>query len=197
VSFLDGGHQIAGCAAQTLAPAGGGAASAGCTITYARAGSHAITAVYGGDANFTGSSSPASALQVQPLSRLGATMRWIFVSGASYTKVLTLLVRGAPSGSQVLVTCRGGGCPFAKSSLVVATAKQCLAKGKSACSVAPPVDLSGRFAKRRLRPGARITVDIVESGWIGRSYTFVIRAHRPPRTGTGCVADGSSAPTAC
>jgi hypothetical protein len=196
VSFLEGGHQIAGCSAQPLASTGAGTSTASCTVSYARQGSHTVTAVYGGDANFTGSSSAPSAVKVQLLGRLGATMRWIFVSGASYTKVLSMLVRGAPSGSQVLVTCHGGGCPFAKSTLVVPTAKQCLTKSKS-CSVTRAVDLSGRFAKRRLRPGARITVEIVEAGWIGRSYTFVVRAHRPPRTASGCVAGGSSAPVAC
>jgi hypothetical protein len=52
VAFLDGASTIPGCATQALV-----AGMASCSVTYAVAGSHAITAVYGGDPNFTASTS--------------------------------------------------------------------------------------------------------------------------------------------
>lgn len=130
----------------------------------------------------------ATVASAQSLPRLKVSMRWSFVSGAKYTKVLTLLVRGVPAGSQVLLTCHGGGCPFARSTLDVVGSYQCVTKGKHRCSEDTTVDLSSRFAKRLLHPGTKITVKIVRSGWTGRSYTFVIRAHRPPRTAAAWVA---------
>ena len=52
VAFLDGASTIPGCATQALV-----AGMASCSVTYAVAGSHAITAVYSGDPNFAVSSS--------------------------------------------------------------------------------------------------------------------------------------------
>jgi hypothetical protein len=52
VAFLDGASTIAGCATQALV-----FGMASCTVTYAGAGTHGITAVYSGDADFAGSTS--------------------------------------------------------------------------------------------------------------------------------------------
>ncbi|HWE10860.1 MAG TPA: Ig-like domain-containing protein [Solirubrobacteraceae bacterium] len=64
VAFLDGGKPISGCAAQPLM-AGSSSAAATCTLSYPSAGSHTITATYGGDGNFTGSSAPAATVTVR------------------------------------------------------------------------------------------------------------------------------------
>ena len=53
VTFMDGATAIGGCIAQAVI---GGVA--GCATVYAGVGAHAVTAAYGGDANFSGSSSP-------------------------------------------------------------------------------------------------------------------------------------------
>ena len=52
VAFLDGASTIAGCATQPLV-----AGTTSCTVTYADAGTHAITAVFNGDSNFSGATS--------------------------------------------------------------------------------------------------------------------------------------------
>ena len=52
VTFQDGGVDIAGCVNQALL-----AGSATCAVTYAGAGSHSITAIYNGDADFNPSTS--------------------------------------------------------------------------------------------------------------------------------------------
>ena len=53
---------------------------------------------------------------------------------------------------------------------------------KMRCS--PPshtVDLTNSFAQRRLKPGARITVEIARPKWIGKYYVFKMVAHASPR----------------
>ncbi len=53
VEFQDGGVDVAGCAAQALS----GSGSSSCTTSLATAGTHSLTAIYSGDANFAGSAS--------------------------------------------------------------------------------------------------------------------------------------------
>jgi Bacterial Ig-like domain (group 3) len=61
VAFLDGGAPIGSCAAQPVA-----AGAASCTLTYSTTGTHTIAAQYVGNADFTGSSSSAQTVTVEP-----------------------------------------------------------------------------------------------------------------------------------
>jgi hypothetical protein len=98
--FLDGASPIAGCIAQPLV---GGVAS--CSVTYAGAGVHAITAVYVGDVNFTTSTSSVLTETVNP----GATSTLVISTvnpsvsgqGVSYTAAITALApaSGVPTGT--------------------------------------------------------------------------------------------------
>jgi hypothetical protein len=100
VAFLDGASAIAGCSAQPLA-----AGVATCGVTYAGVGSHAITVVYGGDANFTSST---SAILTQTVDQ-GATATVVVSSlnpsvsgqGLTYTAAVSALVpaSGTPTGT--------------------------------------------------------------------------------------------------
>ncbi len=65
VAFQDGGSPISGCSAQPLT-AGSSSSTATCTVSYPNPGSHSITASYGGDTNFSGSSSQATTVTVNP-----------------------------------------------------------------------------------------------------------------------------------
>src|SRR5207253_1989602 len=123
VEFLDGGTPIGSCANQTLS---GGAAS--CTVSYAAAGTHQITARYSGDANFSGSSSPAGQVSVVPvpktvLGNITATMQWAFYFTPKYTLVRNLVVNGVSPGAKVVVRCQGHGCPFAKHATLLTRGK--------------------------------------------------------------------------
>jgi len=78
IQFLDGGQPISGCGNQALSNL-----TATCTVSYPSAGLHSITAHYDGDSDFTGSTSPASGVQIvagapkKPTVRgaLGSTVR--------------------------------------------------------------------------------------------------------------------------
>src|SRR6185437_10396063 len=59
IVFLDGGQPISGCGSQALSNL-----TATCSVKYQSAGLHSITARYDGDSNFTGSTSPASGVQI-------------------------------------------------------------------------------------------------------------------------------------
>ena len=97
VDFQDGGVDIPGCAAQVVA-----AGSATCVVTYPGPGSHPITAVYAGDANFNPST---SAVLTQTVKQASTTVGISATpSPSTYGKPVTITVSvrssgGTPTGS--------------------------------------------------------------------------------------------------
>jgi hypothetical protein len=130
VAFMDGGSVIGGCAAQPLV-----AGIATCAVTYAGVGSHSITAVYGGDANFTASTSPIFTQTVNQ----GITTTVVVSSvnpsvssqGLTYTAAASALApaSGTPTGTATFLdgATTIGGC-----------SAQPLVGGAATCSVAYP-----------------------------------------------------------
>jgi hypothetical protein len=188
VQFADDGNPIASCDRQPLGPS----STATCTVAYATPGSHAITASYGGDGSFGASTSGAMTVAVQPLGTIAATMQWTFYYTPAYTRVLALIVNGAPPGATVLVKCHGHGCPFANRTVAATSTRPCGPKGRHRCATHGTIDLTPRFRRRRLRVGARITVEIIEPGWVGKYYMFAVRARRKPLVQIACTAPGNT-----
>jgi hypothetical protein len=193
VEFLDGGQPILPCASQPLS-----SGSATCAITYAVSGAHQITARYSGDANFTESSSPVAQVSAIPvpitvLGTITSTMQWNFYYSPKYTMVRNLVLNAALPGSTVVVRCRGYGCPFAQNATVLASSARCGRKARM-CFTSGRFNLTPGFAGRRLAIGARITVNIVQPNWVGKSYSFTVRPRRAPRVQIGCLAPGGSVP---
>jgi hypothetical protein len=187
VDFFDGSTPIDSCAGEPLS---GGAAS--CTASYAAAGTHQISARYSGDGNFGGSSSPTDQVSVvaAPTTVLGtitATMQWAFHFTPGYTAVQSLIVNGGFPGVNVVVTCRGHGCPFARHATSLATGRRCGRKAKRACGAPGTLNLTPSFAGSHLGVGTRITVTIISPGWVGKSYRFTVRARRGPRVQIGSL----------
>jgi hypothetical protein len=196
VAFFDNGQPVASCGNQPLATG-----SATCTITYAAIGQHAISALYSGDVNFSGSNSTAQTISViaGPVPVRGtvaSTMQWSFYSTRSYTRVLALSVKGASAATSVLVKCHGGGCPFATHVAVLAQPKHCGRKGRPKCMSGGTVKLGPAFNTHHLHVGTTITVSIRRPGWIGKYYAFLIRRSQSPRVQISCLAPGSTRPGA-
>jgi hypothetical protein len=187
VEFLDAGTPIGPCASQPLS---GGAAS--CTVSYALAGAHQITAHYSGDANFNASSSPTGQVSAvtAPATVLGtitATMQWAFYFTPKYTLVRNLVVNGVAPGAKVVVRCQGHGCPFATRAAALTQGKRCGPKARRTCLPPGTLSLTSSFTGRHLALGARLTVSIIRPGWVGKSYRFTVRARRGPRVQIGSL----------
>jgi hypothetical protein len=122
------------------------------------------------------------------------TMQWTFHYTPAYTKVLALVVDGAPAGAEVLIGCHGRGCPFTKPLSVISGANRCGPKGRRRCATDKTIELAHDFRKRGLRVGTRITVAITRPQWIGKYYVFDTRAGRAPRVQVTCLAPGTTRP---
>lgn len=202
VEFLDGGKPITSCVSQPLENVGA-SSTATCTVSYKQPGRHLITAFYGGDRSFGGSSfSPAQPVSImylpsRVLGTITSTMQWSFYYTHAYTTVLALVVNGAPTGATILVTCHGRGCPLLRQPATTVTeAKRCTPMRRRRCPAQHPgtIDLMRRFSKHRLHAGAQIMVEITRPGWIGKHYLFTTRAGHAPRIQIACLAPGSIRP---
>jgi hypothetical protein len=191
VAFFDNGQQISGCRAVN---AQGGRAT--CAVTYRSAGSHAITAQYPGDANFTGSEAGPRVVKVvlpAPRGAISATMQWTFRYTPRYTTVLQFGVSGA-TNTAVTIACRGRGCPFGSRTVAVRRTQRCGRGLTHTCLTRGRTDLTRYFRGRRLGPGATITVVISRKLWIGKHYTFTMRTRRGPAVAISCMAPGATRP---
>jgi Bacterial Ig-like domain (group 3) len=191
VEFLDNGQPIPSCTNQPVSHGG-----ATCPVTYQATGSHAITADYHGDTDFTGSLSPSESVNVLSGSaprKITSTMQWTFYYSPTYTRVLALVINGV-AGNTVLVSCHGRGCPFSRHSTHVKTNQRCGVKGKGACQARASMNLTSMFRNGLLRVGAQIKITITRSGWVGKFYSFTTRARTGPRIRISCLAPGAIQP---
>jgi Bacterial Ig-like domain (group 3) len=185
IEFLDGGQPIGGCASQALSNL-----TATCSVSYRSPGTHSISALYNGDANFTGSTSSVSGVQIvngaakTPTvhGTLGSTLGWSIGYHPHYSELIGLEAFAVAKGTSILVECHGQGCPFAKWHVAKA---------------ASSINLLSRFRHRRLRAGTRITVRMTRRDWVGKSYSFTIRAGRAPMVRKTCLAPGGVKPVSC
>jgi hypothetical protein len=196
VGFFDGGTPIESCAHQDLALVNA-LPTTTCTVHYGGGSVHNVTAQYTGDGNFIGSTSPpvqvtAQALPPEVLGTIRATMQWTFLYTPTYTKVLAMVIDAAPVGATILINCHGRGCPFAKQIMLVKRAQHCNRQCRTRRS--RTIYLTSRFRNRRLFVGMRITVEIIQAGWIGKYYNFTMRSARAPRIQIACLAPGGRQP---
>ena len=150
-------------------------------MSYPSPGTHSISALYNGDANFTGSTSPASGVQIVKGAAkaptvhgtLGSTLWWKVFYHPHYSELIGLEAYAVAKGTTILIKCHGEGCPFA--SWQVAKA-------------ASSINLLSRFRHRHLRAGTRITVRMTRRHWVGKSYSVTIRAGQGPTVRKTCLA---------
>jgi streptogramin lyase len=132
---------------------------------------------------------------------LGTTITWAFHWSTRYTTVKSLAVNDIPAGGIVDIVCKGGGCPFAHMRIQASKGVRSCHAHRCVAHAIPPgghLSLAPLFHSRHLLPGTRLTVSVVEGGWIGRSFLFEVRKNRVPNSFAGCLAPGStSASDAC
>ncbi len=175
IAFLDGGQPIPGCASQQMTNL-----TATCTQSYNSTGTHQISAVYSGDPNFTGSTSSGSAVQVVKsgaktvLGFVKSALAWSFFYHPTYTQVMQFVVSQIAKGTTVVLQCQGNGCAFKK---VLLTPRH---KRRS-------LNLLARFDHKKLKPGTRVTVWVTHPNWVGKFFSFEIRAGAAPVVKQTCI----------
>jgi hypothetical protein len=109
--------------------------------------------------------------------------RWL-VAG-THTRLLTLIVRNAPRGTRVRLTCSGDGCPFRR------------ARRRTIRRDLAPVRLHKGFRRARLRAGTRLRLRLSRAQTVTRTYTFTVKHLALPENRTMCRAPGARKPRPC
>jgi Big-like domain-containing protein len=192
VRFSDRGKPISGCTAQKVSKL-----VATCSVAFVAAGKHPISASYGGDATYAPVTSASSTLAVAAIPVKGditARTSWTFVFTPRYTTVLSLTVSGLYEGSDVVLGCQGGGCPFRSKDFPVLRPKKC--SPYVPANDCPPNNffLTKYLAGHRLALGARLTILISHPNYIGKYYSFTVRARQKPAITIACLAPQSALP---
>jgi hypothetical protein len=116
-------------------------------------------------------------------------MSWTFDPHAAFTRVQALLVTSMPAAAKVKVECTGRGCPFRART---ASSRRCKGKRCKKTKGITSRDLTSLLRGAKLKPGARLTVAILQTNRVGKVYVFGIRARHQPTTQISCLAPGSS-----
>jgi putative metal-binding protein/hemolysin type calcium-binding protein len=122
--------------------------------------------------------------RAQPFGLLRSLVATNWEYGA-FTRVKSLVVRNAPKGARIALSCRGRGCPF---------------RGTKRARVArdlKPVGFQRFFRRARLRAGVRVRVAVTAAGLVGRTYTYRVEFGDLPAQTTICRAPGARQGKAC
>ena len=116
---------------------------------------------------------------------MNVTLSFLFPSAAASTKFTVLQVKGVPSGSTVVATCKGKGCPTKK------------VKGKKQNVVFTKKNASGTvnltpFRNKALRAGAVLTVTVTKPGSFGMVKKLTVKKNKKPVLSTTCLQPNST-----
>lgn len=123
--------------------------------------------------------------RTDPFARLAAVVSIRWALARTYTRLRTLVVRLAPRGAQIVLSCRGRSCPSRR------------ARRRTVPRDLARVTLHSGFGRARLRPGTRLTLTIVAPGAIGRTYTYTVKRGELPESRTVCRAPSETKGQAC
>lgn len=128
----------------------------------------------GGAAPTTTNSTPPVRMRPFPVVRIAGV---VLEHGA----IVRILSVRAPRGAQVLLRCRGRGCPARSVARAASTARMV------------------RFHRfeRRLRAGVVLELFVRKAGRIGKYTRFLIRAGQPPARVDRCLMPGGRRPVRC
>ena len=115
---------------------------------------------------------------------LGAVVANQWAVARAFTRLRSLVVRNAPKGARVVLSCNGRGCPFSG-------ARGARSRATCARRAAPALP-AGAPARRHPAP---VTITAAET--IGRTYTYVVKRGALPTSTIVCRAPGEREGPAC
>ncbi len=134
--------------------------------------------------NTTTSSRTYRVVAPPPPERLNFTLGFDFSSATTATRFTRLLVKEAPRGATLEVTCRGRSCPTRRVGGTRRRATFTQRIGTRAITLRP-------WIRTSLRAGTVLKVTVTRPGAVGRVKTLTARTNRRPLTRTTCLRPNS------
>ena len=114
---------------------------------------------------------------------LDAGWIWTFrPCGPCVTIVQQLTLTKLPTATQITVSCRGPGCPFARRVLRPRH---------------PRIALAGMLKHSGLQTGTKLEIRITAPNRVGVALLYTMRTATVPQAATGCLPPGARLPVAC
>ena len=131
--------------------------------------------------------------------KISGSLTWTDTFRPPPTVFNVIVALQMPRGSQIAMTCRGGGCPFSRRTVHVASTRLVCKAHHKHCKRKPApahtdVGLGGPFSGRHLAAGTRLTFSLTAKNTVGLIYSLLIKAGAPPSSKTQCLAPGSHTP---
>ena len=123
--------------------------------------------------------------RVSPWVAVAAAVTNQWALDGSRTLLRSLVVRLAPKGAAVTLSCSGRTCPFKN------TRRRTVARDLA------PVSFTSLFRRARLRAGTRLTVRVTAPETIGRIYTYTTANGALPDPRVECRAPGETKGQPC
>jgi len=205
VAFQDAGTTITGCGAQTVK-----SGSATCTVaSYATAGEHAITATYGGDGNYIGSTSSPSSQVVSRAST--STTLTSSVNPSTFGEGVTYTATVSPAAAIGAVAFDEGGAPIAgcTAQTVSSGTATCTLSGYAAAgthSIAATYSGDGNYlastssdpTQTVLRKATATTLSSsLDPSMVGQAVTYTATVNAIVATGSITFEDAGTAIAGC
>ena len=127
-----------------------------------------------------------------------AFLAWNFSGLSTGTQVLTMTGTGLFPGTRIAASCHGHGCRLNMAPVVITSTTTCPRQQHRCKHKTRPhtrsVDLTPRLRGTRFPVGSRLVITLTKPGFIGKVYTFTMRANRQPASRATCLAPGSLVP---
>ena len=123
--------------------------------------------------------------RADPFAQLGAVVSNQWAIARTNARLLSLVVRNAPKGARIALTCKGRGCPIRRT------------RRRTVSRELQRVVLHRGFRKARLRVGTRLRLTITAAETVGRTYTYVVKRGALPTKTTVCRAPGEARGRSC
>jgi hypothetical protein len=132
-----------------------------------------------------GNSTTVSCPYIVAAPKITAGLTWTINHPATFSYFQALALTHVPPGADVSIRCRGGGCPFARHTVHVATSVLVCARRHKDCKREQvrglvSVNLEPLFAGRHLAVGDVVTFAVTKTNSIGEAWSLRMRSNQAP-----------------